>query len=473
MTRTLRQQKSQAGRPWNSGQNGAVAATLRRVQIGNALSAFGSGFTVPYMFVYVDQVRGLGSMTAWLMFTVFALAALAVLPFSGRGIDRWGPRPVLVVGAVTAALGAFAFGHATGSPHILAAAFLFGAGVTTVQPALATMIVRCSTPATRSHAFALQFTLVNLGMGIGAMIGGQIVDVNRPSSLTLLFSIEGLMFLVLAAVVGSVRIPAAGFAPVPAKAQAKAQAKGQTQVEASARTGSAPAGSGSGFRALFADKAMIRVCLLAGLIFFTCYGQFESGVAAYATTVVGTSPSVLGLALGANTLVIVLVQMIVVRITARRRRSAAIAGTGLVWLAAWVMAAVAGLIHADAVAATVAMVSVYALFGIGEALLAPTLGPIIADLAPARQLGTYNAAFALVKQVAVAMGPAAGVLLVGAGASAAYLLVMAGCTVLIVVMALRLRHRLTPLQDNAVHPERIVAGSEGAPRPVPAYQPAA
>jgi len=125
MIRTLRQQK----------RTGATAATLRRVQIGNALSAFGSGFTVPYMYVYVDQVRGLGSMTAWLMFTVFALAALVVLPFSGRGIDRWGPRPVLVVGAVTAALGALAFGHATGSPHILAAAFLFGAGVTTVQPA--------------------------------------------------------------------------------------------------------------------------------------------------------------------------------------------------------------------------------------------------------------------------------------------------------------------------------------------------
>ena len=458
MIRTSRQQK-QAGQSWNSGQDGAVAGTLRRVQIGNALSAFGSGFTVPYMFVYVDQVRGLGSMTAWLMFTVFALAALAVLPFSGRGIDRWGPRPVLVVGAVTAALGAYAFGHATGSPHILAAAFLFGAGVTTVQPALATMIVRCSTPATRSHAFALQFTLVNLGMGIGAMIGGQIVDVDRPSSLTLLFTIEGLMFLVLAAVVGGVRIPDTAPAPVAAG----------TAAAGSGRTAAAKAPA-AGFRALLADKAMVRVCLLAGLIFFTCYGQFESGVAAYATSVVGTSPSVLGLALGANTLVIVAVQMIVVRITSRRRRSAAIAATGLVWLAAWAMAAVAGLIHADAVAATVAMVSVYGLFGIGEALLAPTLGPIVADLAPARQLGTYNAAFALVKQVAVAMGPAAGVLLVGAGFSVAYLLVMAGCTVLITVMALRLRHRLTPVQDNAVRREVVVAAG---PRPAPVYQSAA
>ncbi|MFC1410045.1 MFS transporter [Streptacidiphilus sp. N1-12] len=419
-----------------------MARTIRQVQIGNALSAFGSGFTVPYMFVYVNEVRGLGSMTAWLVFTLFALAALVALPLAGRGIDRYGPRPVLVAGAVTASLGALAFGHATGTGHILMSAFLFGAGVAVVQPALATMIVRCSTAATRAHAFALQFTLVNLGMGIGAMIGGQIVDVSRPTSLTLLFTIEALMFLVLAAVTGSVRIPAA-------------------PTDATASAAPAAGGPRSDFRTLLADKAMIRICVLAGLIFFTCYGQFESGVAAYATDVVGTSPSVLGLALGVNTLAIVALQMIVVRITARRRRSTAIAATGLVWLGAWTAAAVAGLVSNGTVA-TAAMLSVYMLFGVGEALLAPTLGPIIADLAPAQLLGSYNAAFSLVKQVAVAMGPAAGVLLVGAGLSPAYLLVMAGSTVLIVVLALRLRKQLTGPQDNAVRRQRVVAGSRPA-----------
>ncbi|MHA6761063.1 MFS transporter [Streptacidiphilus sp. PAMC 29251] len=416
-----------------------MARTIRQVQVGNALSAFGSGFTVPYMFVYVNQVRGLGSMTAWLVFTLFALAALVALPLAGRGIDRYGPRPVLIAGAVTASLGALAFGHATGTGHILMSAFLFGGGVAAVQPALATMIVRCSTAETRAHAFALQFTLVNLGMGIGAMIGGQIVDVDRPASLTLLFTVEALMFLVLAAVTGSVRIPAA-----PAFSGA-----------AAAKAGSRPR---SDFRTLLADKAMVRICVLAGLIFFTCYGQFESGVAAYATDVVGTSPSVLGLALGVNTLAIVVLQMIVVRITARRRRSTAIAATGLVWLGAWASAAIAGLVS-DATVATAAMLSVYMLFGVGEALLAPTLGPIVADLAPAHLLGSYNAAFSLVKQVAVAMGPAAGVLLVGAGLSPLYLLVMAGSTVLIVVLALRLRKQLTGVQDNAVRRQRVVAGS--------------
>ncbi|MEV7925563.1 MFS transporter [Kitasatospora sp. NPDC088779] len=417
MTGTVKQQ----GR-----QRRGAGGPLRRVQIGNALSAFGSGFTMPYMFVYVDQVRGLGSLAAGMVFTVFALAALAVLPFTGRGIDRYGPRPVLLAGTALAATGAFAFGHATGTPALLVSSFLFGAGVTTCQPALATMIVRCSTAATRSHAFALQFTLVNLGMGIGALVGGQIVNVADPASLTRLFTIEAATFLGLALVTGTARMPANPLIPLQEKNDGP-----------------------TGLRALVADKAMLRLCVLAGLIFFTCYGQFESGVAAFATDTVGTAPSTLGFAIGANALTIVVLQMFMVRITARRRRTTAMATAGVVWLGAWAMALVAGLIRTETMAATVAIVSIYALFGVGESLLAPTMGPIVADLAPARLLGTYNSGYALVKQIAIAVGPAVGVLLVGSGTWPLYLAAMAGSTLLIVVLALRLRPYLTPEQDNA------------------------
>lgn len=194
----------------------AMGAALRRIQLGNALSAFGNGFTVPFLFVYVSQVRGLGAGTAGVVLSAFAVAAFAVLPFTGRTIDRSGPLPVLLAGAMASAVGALGFGLATTAPLVIAASVVMGAGIAVMQPALATLIVWCSTPATRSRAFATQFFLNNLGLGIGGLFGGLLADTARPGSFTLLFSVEASMFVVLAAVVASVRLPrTARMEPVP------------------------------------------------------------------------------------------------------------------------------------------------------------------------------------------------------------------------------------------------------------------
>ncbi|MGR7000041.1 MFS transporter [Yinghuangia aomiensis] len=100
----------------------ATTTALRRIQLGNALAAFGSGFTVPFLFVYVTRVRDMSAGQAGLMFSVLAVAALVVLPFVGPGIDRRGPRPVAVVGALVAAAGSLISACAAHPPLILAAA---------------------------------------------------------------------------------------------------------------------------------------------------------------------------------------------------------------------------------------------------------------------------------------------------------------------------------------------------------------
>src|SRR3954467_4393454 len=167
-----------------------MGAAMRRIHVGNALSAFGLGFTVPYLYVYVAQVRGLGAMTAGLVLAVFAVAALIVLPFAGRAIVRRGPLPVLLVALVTAAVGAMGLGLAADATAVLMAAVALGAGQAVMQPALATMIVDFSSAETRSRAFATQFFLQNLGRGGGGLIGGHLVDTTRVGSFTLLFGIE-------------------------------------------------------------------------------------------------------------------------------------------------------------------------------------------------------------------------------------------------------------------------------------------
>ncbi|WP_157870537.1 MFS transporter, partial [Streptomyces ossamyceticus] len=140
-----------------------MGAAMRRIHVGNALGAFGLGFTVPYLYVYVAQVRDLGATTAGLVLAVFAVAALVVLPFAGRAIVGRGPLPVLLAALVTASVGSMSLGLAADATSVLLSAAALGAGQAVMQPALATMIVDCSGAETRSRAFATQFFLQNLG----------------------------------------------------------------------------------------------------------------------------------------------------------------------------------------------------------------------------------------------------------------------------------------------------------------------
>ncbi|WP_399897141.1 MFS transporter [Streptomyces sp. BBFR51] len=417
-----------------------MGAAMRRIHVGNALSAFGLGFTVPYLYVYVAQVRGLGSVTAGLVLAVFAVAALIVLPFAGRAIVRRGPLPVLLVALVTAALGALSLGLSASAGTVLISAAALGAGQAVMQPALATMIVDCSSSETRSRAFATQFFLQNLGLGVGGLIGGHLVDTTSASSFTLLFAIEAAMFLVLVAVMATVRAP---------RAPRLEEAPGQN------------AGGGS-WKQLLGNRAMVQLCVLGFVLFFACYGQFESGLSAYGVEAAGISTSALGTALAANTLVIVVAQFAVLKFVERRKRSRVIASVGLIWAFAWAVAGYAGLGHGSQTMATAAFISTYALFGLGEAMLSPTLAPLVADLAPTGLAGQYNSAFALVKQLALAIGPAVGGPL-GASLHAPYIVAFLLFSLGITVLAVRLGRQLTDVQNQPSLGRSRVVTQGGAP----------
>ncbi|CAM5285875.1 MFS transporter OS=Streptomyces alboniger OX=132473 GN=CP975_16645 PE=4 SV=1 [Streptomyces alboniger] len=389
--------------------------------MGNALSAFGLGFTVPYLYVYVAQVRGLGAMTARLVLAVFAVAAL-IVSFAGRAIVRRGPLPVLLVALVTAALGALSLGLARDAPAVLLSAAALGAGQAVMQPALATMIVDCSTADACARTCATQFFLQNLGLGVGGLIGGHLVDTTSASSFTLLFSIEAAMFLLLVVVMSTVRTPH------------------------SPRIEDAPGSARGSWKQLLGDRAMVQLCVLGFVLFFACYGQFESGLSAYGVEAAGISASAWSCSgrqhrddRGRA----------VRRAEVRRAAEAVwvIAAVGLIWAVAWVAAGYAGFGHGSREMATAAFVSTYALFGLGEAMLSPTVAPLVADLAPTGMAGQYNSAFALVKQLALAVGPAVGGPM-GASLPAPYIVTFLLFWLGITYLAVRLGRGLTVAQDQ-------------------------
>jgi MFS family permease len=429
-----------------------MGAALRRIQFGNALAAFGNGFTAPFLFVYASRVRGLGDGTAGAVLAVFAVVALVVLPFTGRVIDRRGPMPVALAGSVLGMVGALGFGISENASSALASSALMGAGVAVIQPALATMIVSCSTTSSRSRAFATQFFLNNLGLGVGGLLGGLMVDEHRPATFTLLFVIEAAMFVVLALVLVSVRMP-------------------QFRTGVAVRGAVAPGRESlaESWSVLLRDRRMVLLCVLGFVLFFACYGQFESGLSAYAVEVTRISTSTLGIALAANTAMIVLAQYVMLRLVERRRRSRVIALVGLIWAVAWVAAGASGLVHGTQAAATALLITTYALFGLGETMLSPTVAPLVADLAPKRLLGQYNSAFALVKQLALAVGPAVGGLLAATGAYGLYIVMLVGCSIGVSLLALALGRQLTAAQDRPYR-SVVVATNSGATNGGPGQQ---
>jgi len=69
------------------------------------------------------------------------------------------------------------------------------------------------------------------------------------------------------------------------------------------------------------------------------YAQFESGLLAYAIAVLGVPARTIGTASAVNCLVIVVLQMAVVKWTAKRAAPSLLVAVGSIWVLSWLLAA--------------------------------------------------------------------------------------------------------------------------------------
>ena len=68
------------------------------LQVGGVMNSFGNGVVLPFLVIYLHDVRGFGLGTAGLVISVSAAAQLTAGLLAGPLVDRVGPRPVLACG---------------------------------------------------------------------------------------------------------------------------------------------------------------------------------------------------------------------------------------------------------------------------------------------------------------------------------------------------------------------------------------
>ncbi|HET6495659.1 MAG TPA: DHA2 family efflux MFS transporter permease subunit [Thermoleophilia bacterium] len=110
----------------------AASAAIMTVDIAMMGTAF---MLVIFMIAMMDY----SELKAGLAVATIPAAGLLLAPFSGRLVDRFGPRPLAVAGALLSAAGLFALGHLARTaplPDVLWRSTLVGAGLGLSLPAL-------------------------------------------------------------------------------------------------------------------------------------------------------------------------------------------------------------------------------------------------------------------------------------------------------------------------------------------------
>ena len=341
---------------------------------------FGNGVIVPFLVIYLHNVRGISLGLAGSIAAANGLAALVSGPIAGALADRIGARTTLVGALLVMSVAFSLFPLIHEAWHAFLLNGLAGIGSGAFWPSQGTLLSALTPPARRAAAFAQQRVTMNLGIGLGGLTGGLIASTSNPSSFTLLFLVDAATFLVFALIL--TRVPSAK-AP-PAHEQERA-----------------------GYRAVFANRPFVAFILLNTAFIAASIAIFSELFPVFAKNQAGVSERGIGLIFFLNTLLIVLIQLPVAKFQQGKRRMAALATMGVLWSATWVLVLAGGL-WLEGVAATALFAVAFAVFALGECLHGTVQGPLVSDLAPRHLLGRYMALSSSSWQVGFIIGPAAG-----------------------------------------------------------------
>jgi MFS family permease len=373
-------------------------AAVWTVLVGDAVSAFGQGMSLPFLVIYLHDVRGIDLSTAGLVLSTVALVSFIGNPVGGWLSDPLGPRTTLMFSLACCAVGVAMFAPVTSAPPAFVAGGLLGLGNAVAWPAFDALLAEVAGPSRRSAAFSLRHATMNAGLALGAVVAGLIIDTAHPGSFQLVYVVDAVTFVLF--------IPL--LMTIPARR--------------GVRSPTAPDGNG-GYRAVLADRRFLSVVALSALIVTVGVSQYHAAFPVWATRNGGIPVSALGACYAANALTVILGQLPMLRAVTGRRRTTAVSIACVAWAISWGSA----LIFGSAVngwLATVGFICTMVVFGVGETALAPTLAAMVNDLAPDDLRGRYNGVSALGWTTGFFLGPAISGMALDANAGTALLIVL-------------------------------------------------
>lgn len=246
---------------------------------------------LPFMTIYLTA-KGFSLFQAGIVVGLFGAGAMCGGFLGGRLTDKWGFHHVQLITLSGGGLLFILLGFMKSYPFICIFTFILSLVNDAFRPANNTAIAHYSKEENRTRSFSLNRLAINLGWAIGGSIGGIIASFNYH----LLFWIDGLTNIVAAVLLYYLLKPAPDPEPV-------------NKTDPDVKPARSP----------FYDKPyllFIGFTILFAMVFF----QWYSTLPVYYKNYLHLSEFYIGLLMGMNGLIIVIVEMVVVfRLEAKKK----------------------------------------------------------------------------------------------------------------------------------------------------------
>jgi len=407
------------------------------------LEFLGTGLVLPFHVVYLSEVRDFPLATVGLLLALQPLAGVLATGPAGVVIDRVGARLVLMTTLTLSVLGNLVLALAASLPVAAVGLVLIGVAFGISWPAVQSLVAAVVPAPLRQRYFGVNFALLNLGIGLGGIVGGFLVDVEVTATFQAIYVVDAVSYL-----------PALVLLAWPLRHVAGRPVREHEEETADV-----------GYLAVLRRPGVRPLVVLSFLGSFVGYAQLNTGLPAFARAVGEVSTRGLGFAFAANTAVIVVLQLFVLQRIEGRRRTRVIAAMGVVWTGAWLLMGAAGLVPGT-LGATLLVAACASVFALGETLLQPTIPALVNDLAPDHLRGRYNALSSAAFNGAAILAPPVTGFLVGSGLGGVYVgLLVAGSLALAAYAVLgvepHLSDRVNGLRPAEPDPDAPLAAAPG------------
>ncbi|RKS08574.1 putative MFS family arabinose efflux permease [Nocardiopsis sp. Huas11] len=374
-------------------------------------AAFNVGFFVvlPYLAAHLAGTIGLAGWLVGLVLGLRTFSQQGLFVVGGALTDRFGPRPVVLIGCVLRVAGFAWLAVAQRTGALIAAVLLIGFAAALFSPAVETEVARQAvrheraTGIPRTRVLGLFSTAGQAGTLVGPPLGALLLLGGFATA-----CLAGAVVFTLVLIAHLRWMPRAGSDVGP-------QGGGEATPRERPRLG-------EGVRELLSHRPFLLLCLgYSG--YLLAYNQLYLALPQEVERATGTQTA-LGWLLAWGSLLYVLVQMPVLRWIGDRLSRRAVLRTGLLLLATG-FAAAAVLTPVTAAGGLLPSVAFVTALTLGQVLIVPTVRAWVPDLVDGARLGLFTGALSSASGLAVLLGSIPAGALVDRGGPASWLIMAA------------------------------------------------